>query len=152
MPHIHDEYDFTVATFIVHDNKILMIKHPRYGRWMAPGGHVELNENPEEALFREIAEETGLRNVTVLSEKASYNSSDSKPLYTPNYLDVHEANPPHKHIGLVYFIKSASSDARLSKEHDDIRWFSEADLEDKDYALHPQTIFYAKKALAAATS
>lgn len=37
-----------------------LICHPRLGKWMLPGGHVEPDENPAEAALREVAEETGL--------------------------------------------------------------------------------------------
>lgn len=37
-----------------------LIHHPRLGKWMLPGGHVEPDENPAEAALREVAEETGL--------------------------------------------------------------------------------------------
>jgi ADP-ribose pyrophosphatase YjhB (NUDIX family) len=36
-------------------------KAPLLGRWVVPGGTVELGETLEEALVREIAEETGLQ-------------------------------------------------------------------------------------------
>jgi 8-oxo-dGTP pyrophosphatase MutT (NUDIX family) len=37
-----------------------LIRHPRYGRMMIPGGHVEPEESQGEAALREVAEETGL--------------------------------------------------------------------------------------------
>lgn len=37
-----------------------LIRHPRLGRWVLPGGHIEPNENPAEAALREVTEETGL--------------------------------------------------------------------------------------------
>jgi 8-oxo-dGTP pyrophosphatase MutT (NUDIX family) len=37
-----------------------LIEHPRLGRFMIPGGHVEDYESQEEAALREVAEETGL--------------------------------------------------------------------------------------------
>ncbi len=37
-----------------------LIRHPRYGRMMIPGGHVEDEESPAEAALREVAEEAGL--------------------------------------------------------------------------------------------
>jgi 8-oxo-dGTP pyrophosphatase MutT (NUDIX family) len=37
-----------------------LIRHPRFGRMMIPGGHVEQNESQAEAALREVAEETGL--------------------------------------------------------------------------------------------
>jgi 8-oxo-dGTP pyrophosphatase MutT (NUDIX family) len=33
--------------------------HPRFGGWLTPGGHVERNESPAEAVTREIIEELG---------------------------------------------------------------------------------------------
>ncbi len=35
-------------------------KQPLYGRWVVPGGTVELGEGLEQALVREMREETGL--------------------------------------------------------------------------------------------
>lgn len=40
--------------------RIGLIRHPRFGKWMLPGGHVEADENPAEAALREVTEETGL--------------------------------------------------------------------------------------------
>ncbi|MGH3773681.1 MAG: NUDIX hydrolase [Pseudonocardiaceae bacterium] len=40
--------------------RVGLIRHPRLGKWMLPGGHVEADENPAEAALREVAEETGL--------------------------------------------------------------------------------------------
>lgn len=40
--------------------RVGLIRHPRLGKWMLPGGHVEPDENPAEAALREVAEETGL--------------------------------------------------------------------------------------------
>lgn len=40
--------------------RIGLVKHPLWGRWVTPGGHVEADENPAEAAFRELLEETGI--------------------------------------------------------------------------------------------
>jgi 8-oxo-dGTP diphosphatase len=48
---------------VVHDGRVLLIrrgKEPLRGRWVVPGGTVELGETLEEAIVREVAEETGL--------------------------------------------------------------------------------------------
>ncbi len=45
------------------DGRALLIrrgKEPLYGRWSVPGGRVELGESLEQALGREMEEETGL--------------------------------------------------------------------------------------------
>src|SRR5262249_46810074 len=47
-----------------------LIGHPRFGRMMIRGGHVEPEESPAEAAVREVAEETGLA-VTLVSPPAA---------------------------------------------------------------------------------
>jgi ADP-ribose pyrophosphatase YjhB (NUDIX family) len=48
---------------VVHEGRVLLIrrgKPPLQGRWVVPGGTVELGETLEEAVVRELREETGL--------------------------------------------------------------------------------------------
>ncbi len=52
-----------VGAVLVHEGKVLLIrrgKEPLRGRWVVPGGTVELGETLREALVREVEEETGL--------------------------------------------------------------------------------------------
>ena len=60
MPHIHNKIDFTVEVFIVYDNKVLLRKHDKYGMWLSVGGHIELDEDSNQAALREVKEEVGL--------------------------------------------------------------------------------------------
>ena len=50
----------TATGFIVYREKILLHYHPKVREWLPPGGHIEKNEDPLEAIVREINEETGL--------------------------------------------------------------------------------------------
>jgi len=54
------EKHFTATTYIIQDGKVLLIPHSKLGKWLPPGGHVELNETPPECAIREALEETGL--------------------------------------------------------------------------------------------
>lgn len=60
MPHIHEKIDMVVDVFIVHNGRVLLRKHDKYHTWLGPGGHIELDEDPNEAALREMQEEAGL--------------------------------------------------------------------------------------------
>ena len=57
MAHVHEKIDFTVDTFIVFNNKVLLRHHDKYDMWLPVGGHIELGEDPNEAAVREVKEE-----------------------------------------------------------------------------------------------
>lgn len=147
MPHIHEKIDFVVNIPIIYNNKVLLIHHKKLNRWLTIGGHIELNEDSDEALFREVKEECGLE-IELISKKPSLESKGTKFLHAPEYMDIHEVSGNHKHIGMVYFAK-AKSDAFIhnTEEHNDIRWFSEEDLDNLEFDLSPAIKFYAKEAL-----
>ena len=45
---------------------LVVVLHRRLNRWLQPGGHVEPGELPHEAALREVAEETGLSDLSIL--------------------------------------------------------------------------------------
>jgi ADP-ribose pyrophosphatase YjhB (NUDIX family) len=47
-------------------SRVLLLRHPRFGRWGPLGGHVEGAETLLDAVRREVAEESGLAGVRVL--------------------------------------------------------------------------------------
>jgi mutator protein MutT len=52
-----------VGAVVVQDGRVVLIrrgKEPMRGRWLVPGGTVEWGETLEEAVVREVEEETGL--------------------------------------------------------------------------------------------
>ncbi len=52
-----------VGAVIVRDGTALIVKRahePRKGEWSLPGGHLDLGESLEDAVRREVKEETGL--------------------------------------------------------------------------------------------
>ena len=60
-PHIHEKIDFTVSIFIAQDQKVLFVfAIKQLQRWLPIGGHIELDEHPEQAAIREAKEESGL--------------------------------------------------------------------------------------------
>ncbi len=59
---VHFEGKIAQKAIIVNDGKVLLIRDPRDGRvvWELPGGRMNINEEPREALAREIMEELGV--------------------------------------------------------------------------------------------
>ncbi|MFC4565466.1 NUDIX domain-containing protein [Nocardiopsis mangrovi] len=43
------------------DGKVLVIRRADDGRWVPPGGVLELDESPEAGVVREVLEETGMK-------------------------------------------------------------------------------------------
>ena len=61
---VFGHFSVGVGGLLVHDGKVLLVQRgedPGKGRWTIPGGYVEQDEPPDEALAREVLEETGLR-------------------------------------------------------------------------------------------
>ncbi len=147
MPHINKLIDYTVEVFIVYNNKVLLIYHKALQKWLPVGGHIELDEDPEEALFRETREETGLE-IEVVSDNLDFKTRDFKSLFTPVYLDIHKINNIHRHVGMVYFARAKSDKVVLKEdEHDQIKWFSKKELDDPKHSLLEDVRLYARKAL-----
>lgn len=150
MPHIHELYDFVVSVFIVHQNKVLLINHKKYKEWLPIGGHIELNEDPEEALYREIKEECGLK-VRILAHTPPIAHRGVKPLPTPSFVDAHRISDTHKHVAFIYFGTSKSSRVKLhEREHLEFGWFSKKDLKSSKLKLIRSIYFYSCEALKAA--
>lgn len=143
MGHIHELYDFTVSAFIVHDKKVLLLHHKKLNTWLQPGGHIELNEDPETALWRELKEETGLKqeDLKIIELTTSRpQTPDSKNLPMPFDLNVHRFgdDPVHKHIDFSYLIASRSDKITLNaSESNQLRWFSKKEIESLKDELLP---------------
>ncbi|MGH7157391.1 MAG: NUDIX hydrolase [Candidatus Saccharimonadales bacterium] len=154
MPHIHEKIDFTIVALLVFNGKVLLVNHPRYDFWLGPGGHIELDEDPDQTLFREIKEETGYRpdEIEILSSRPKQLESKAKFLYTPNYMDIHEANAPHKHIALYYFARVRHGNHVKSDEHSDARWLAVDELDNPKFKIPPDTRLCAKEAIKLASN
>jgi 8-oxo-dGTP pyrophosphatase MutT (NUDIX family) len=149
VPHLHEKIDFTVSVFIVQNQKVLFIFHRQLNRWLPIGGHIELDENPEEAALREAREESGLEVELVGDRPPLEKEEGFLPLLNPGYQDIHRIKDPHWNIGMVYFACVKSGEVKLNeKEHKDIQWLSEGDFDQAKWGLSRPLKFYAREALA----
>jgi len=147
MAHIHEKIDFTVAIFVVHERKLLLIHHRELGRWLPLGGHIELDEDPETAALREAKEESGL-DVELLGERPPTTEPGTRALIAPRFLDIHRISDSHEHVGMIYWARPRNGRLTLSAaEHHDIRWCSAADLDALQPPMSDAVKWYCRKAI-----
>ena len=150
MPHIHSLIDFTVSAYIVFENTVLLVHHKKIGIWVPPGGHVELDEDTDQALLREIEEETGLTVEIIGSSSGITDTGDhpTKALTVPAFMDIHYFDTQHRHLNMAYIARATSNEAVLDeREHHQLKWFTSEDLNDPQYNLTPFIKHYAMHAL-----
>jgi nucleoside triphosphatase len=103
-----------VGPIIYNDQgEILLIKNPKFGDfWTIPGGHVELDESAEEALKREIMEETGLdiKNIEPIGFSEGIN---------PKFF-----HKPKHFIYLNYLAELAGGEIKESAEMTEYLWIA----------------------------
>lgn len=82
------------------------------GEWEQVGGNMEKGETPEEAIQREVFEETGIANIKVVSQ-----------LYTTYIKEKRifllEENP---YLILVFLCETEMEEILLSEEHQNFKW------------------------------
>lgn len=151
MPHLHEKIDFTVALFVVDAGRVLMVLHRRLGKWLPLGGHIELDEDPEQAALREGREESGLE-LELLGERPPTTGPGTRALIAPRFLDIHRISATHEHIGMIYFARVRGGTLRLAEEeHHDIRWVDAAGLDLLDPPVSEAIHWYCLQALKEVT-
>ena len=109
-----------VGGVVVHEGRVLLIrrgKEPLYGRWVVPGGTVELGEPLETALVREMLEETGLEvePVQLLTVFDRIEREGSVVLY--------------HYVIVDYLCRYVSGDARAASDALEVAWAAPEELD-----------------------
>ena len=150
MSHIHEKIDFTVEVFIVYNNKVLLRKHDKYKFWLSIGGHIELDEDPIDAVVREAKEEVGLDiELCDTAKNPRFREEDYKELLPPVAVNRHRINNSHEHVTFSYFAKSRTDVLKLSTREvtESCKWFTFEELEDSTYNIKDHIKHCAKEAL-----
>lgn len=150
----------TAAGCLIHQNKVLLVKHKKLGFWLNPGGHIELNELPHQTAEREFWEETGVR-VTAYDPQLPQVHDGSEYMPNPFLTNLHWISQENyhyrlngtqrssqterdwqrgceQHLNFIYLVKPVDRTVKFAKnveETDGIAWFSLeelAELETKD--------------------
>jgi 8-oxo-dGTP diphosphatase len=119
--------DLVVAGYIFYENKVLLIHHSKLDLWLPVGGHIEPNETPDEALLREIKEETQMDVEIVNNNCMELVGNVKKNLSLPFNVNVHSVGD-HYHCCFFYVCKAKSNQIKINKELKNFAWFSRQDL------------------------
>jgi len=116
--------------------KILLIKRkfpPYKDLWAFPGGFVDMNETLEQAVFRELSEETSLK---------------INKLYQFHTFSDIDRDPRHRTISVVYYGYASEEKSTVSAQDDaaDIAWFDLNELPKLAFD-HFDIIQFAKRKL-----
>lgn len=147
--------DLCVVAFVVHDDEVLLVEHAKLGCWLPPGGHVEPGETTDEALFREVREETGiaLTSGDVIQPPRQPPASafhNSRSLLVPRFVDIHDFPPVpgHRHLALVYHAEIRERASFVAPPGADRpRWFARDELADPELAVPDRIAWYAEDAI-----
>jgi 8-oxo-dGTP pyrophosphatase MutT (NUDIX family) len=146
----------TAAGCLIHNGKVLLVKHKKVKIWLNPGGHIEDNELPHQAAEREFWEETGVKVIAYESAmiQAEPNGHDE---YLPNPFSTNlhwvcRENYDHRkfgkklspemkkiwkngceqHLNFIYLVKPATQSVEFTEkveESDGIAWFTLEELD-----------------------
>ena len=106
-----DPFHVTASAVVIGRKGVILHRHKRLGIWIQPGGHVEDGEQPQDAVLREVLEETGLG--------ASHFTG--APLLI--HVDVHAAPKGHTHLDLRYVLRAPDAEpCPLEGESPDVLW------------------------------
>ena len=113
-----------VGAVIIDRYRILLEKRknePSKGKWSVPGGLVELGESVEEAVVREVQEETGLE------------VDEPRLVDVVNYVSLGEKGAVIYHyVILDYLVAVRSGKVKAASDADALRWVPFNEVEEYD--------------------
>lgn len=139
--------DLVVAGYIIHENKVLLIHHRKLDIWIPPGGHIEKDETPDDAVRREFKEELNLDVEILNSNDIPEEGNITEQLAVPFHVNVHNVGD-HEHCCFFYLcIPRNPNEIKVNRrELNDFKWFSPEELDQEH--IPPDVSNIAKKAFA----
>lgn len=127
-----------VSAACCRDGRVLLVKRgnpPYQGAWSLPGGLIDLGEGLEQAVLRELAEETGISG-----EITGF-------LETFDMIERDEAGRVERHFVLaVFIVRPNGGDAVAADDAEAVMWAGDQDLDALE--MTPGTAERARRALA----
>jgi 8-oxo-dGTP pyrophosphatase MutT (NUDIX family) len=126
---------YVASAYVVCSARVLLIRHRALERWLAPGGHIQAGETPDQCAMREVREETGVSAKIVEDGIAGrrYDRAEVTMLARPLVVQLEEITPDLRHIDFIYVATAYTPDLRpQASEIDDAVWADERQMR----ALH----------------
>lgn len=113
---------FTSSSWIMNPcrTKVIMVHHNIMDRWVWPGGHADGNENLLQVAVKEAKEETGLKNLKVVSDDIF--SIDVLPVASHVKHGMYVNS--HLHLNVSYLFEASESEKLEIKvdENSAVKW------------------------------
>lgn len=129
----HSPIMATAAMCILYDKEkgILFEKRTDNGMWCVPGGAIELGESLEQALAREVKEETSLE----IANPKLFDVNANVHMIYPNQDEVY-------YTDVVYEVNDYTGELKYEEESSELKWFKIDELPEN---IMPTQIEYVKK-------
>ena len=113
---------FTVSGFVVEGDSTLLHWHKKLQIWLPPGGHIDADEDPIQAVVREVLEETGIA-AEVVPHAPDHAFSNLAQLPSPLSIIIATVGatpgePEHEHIDMCYALRPRAGVPRMAPEAD----------------------------------
>ena len=116
--------DLVVAGYIYYNNKVLLVHHKKLNLWLPVGGHIDPDETPDDALHREVKEETGMDIEILNQSNFPVNYPVKRNLALPFNVNVHPAND-HDHCCFFYVCRALNPEKlQINEELNSFQWLS----------------------------
>lgn len=119
----------TSSPWIINDDasKVLMIYHNIYDSWGWCGGHADGDDDLQKVAIKEGQEETGLKQLTLVSDQVM--AIDILPV--PPHFKNNKFVSAHLHINFTYLCKGNEMDSLQHKpdENSGVKWVNIQDIE-----------------------
>ena len=100
---------FTATGIILHDGRTLLVERAKLDCWLPPSGHLAPNEDPVQAVLREVSEVTGLECALLAERRFAHDAVQELPVpFTIQIVDLPENGGIVQHIDFVYVLRPVS--------------------------------------------
>ena len=127
-----------VGAIIFRDSKILLVRRlnpPLKGEWSIPGGLVETGETTQQAIIREVLEETGLQVVPIRLVEVF-----------ERILRDEQSKVQYHYVLLDYLCRVDGGEAQAASDVTELRWVPAEELE--SLSIAPDTCGVIRKAIS----